>query len=183
MCGYVYVFHAVGTTNYKAGLTLTGVEKRLSTLQVASAYPLRTVGCLKVAKPDKAECVLHTLLSGYRMHGEWFSIPDPMAIDLSPSSIEYPGYDIRDWLLRAMSLYASGQPGVTELGDARATVKEKDAKVKRKAGRPVDGYPLVTFNVSIGLHPIKHAHVISQLDAAPPGKKSATIVSLMEKGF
>jgi len=53
---------------------------------------------------------------------------------------------------------------------------------KRRAGRPVNGYPLITFNVSIGLHPVRHAHIIARLNAAPKGKKSSVIVSMMETG-
>lgn len=52
----------------------------------------------------------------------------------------------------------------------------------KRMGRPVDGYPLIFFNVSIGLHPIRHAHIIAKISAAPKGKKSAVIVEMMEHG-
>lgn len=55
---------------------------------------------------------------------------------------------------------------------------------KRKAaGRPpTDGYGLIFFNVSLGLHPIRHAHIIARINAAPKGKKAAVIVDMLEHG-
>lgn len=53
---------------------------------------------------------------------------------------------------------------------------------KGKAGRPVDGYPLIIYNVSIGLHPVRHAHIIARLNAAPKGKKASVIVDMMVNG-
>ncbi len=53
---------------------------------------------------------------------------------------------------------------------------------KGKAGRPVNGYPLIIYNVSIGLHPVLHAHVIARINAAPKGKKASVIVDMMVNG-
>lgn len=53
---------------------------------------------------------------------------------------------------------------------------------KGKVGRPVDGYPLVIYNVSFGLHPVRHAHIIAKLNAAPKGKRASVIVDMMVNG-
>lgn len=54
---------------------------------------------------------------------------------------------------------------------------------RKSAGRPpTDGYGLIFFNVSLGLHPIRHAHIIARINAAPKGKKAAVIVDMLEHG-
>lgn len=54
---------------------------------------------------------------------------------------------------------------------------------RKSAGRPpTDGYGLIFFNVSLGLHPIRHAHIIARINAAPKGKKAAVIVDMLDHG-
>ncbi len=51
-----------------------------------------------------------------------------------------------------------------------------------KMGRPVNGQPLVFFKLTLGLHPVRHAHIIARIAAAPKGKKSSVIVDMLENG-
>lgn len=74
--GLVYVLWAEGTVRFKIGYThgLT-VHQRASHIETSSPFPLRILA----AKPGtmKREHELHLALRDYRVHREWFELPEP----------------------------------------------------------------------------------------------------------
>lgn len=70
----VYVIRAIGTPRVKIGWS-NNVEKRLNGLKTGCPYP---VELLKVIETDdqSMERLAHEALRQFRVHGEWFELPN-----------------------------------------------------------------------------------------------------------
>lgn len=72
----VYLAWAEGTNRYKIGKSTT-IKKRFKGLQTSSPYPIKLIhkiACVKVPVGE-AEKALHIRYHDYRVHGEWFELP------------------------------------------------------------------------------------------------------------
>ena len=72
--GSVYVVHAVGTPRYKIGWSVD-VDKRINSLKTGCPYPVYVVTSIPTCD-EKLEQKLHNMYQSYRVHGEWFELPD-----------------------------------------------------------------------------------------------------------
>jgi len=70
--GFVYFIEAVGTPRIKLGYSVDP-EKRLKELQTGSPYKLALLA--KWPAIPQTETYLHELFTEYRVHGEWFELP------------------------------------------------------------------------------------------------------------
>jgi hypothetical protein len=76
----VYFFQGKGTRFYKIGFTRNSIASRFRAINTKSALPLMYVGCVR--GPQSLEQKLHQQLSLFRRHGEWFELPDSVAVRL-----------------------------------------------------------------------------------------------------
>lgn len=74
----VYFFQGKGTRFYKIGFTRGPVADRFRAIYARSAIPLMYVGCVRGSRA--LEQKLHQQLAIFRRHGEWFELPDSVAI-------------------------------------------------------------------------------------------------------
>lgn len=70
----IYVIRAIGTNRVKVGWS-TDVSARMKSLKTASPYPLELVTTLETDE-ESLERLLHKGLRNYRVHGEWFELPE-----------------------------------------------------------------------------------------------------------
>ncbi len=73
--GYVYLVWAVGTPRYKVGKS-KNPPKRLESLNQQSCYPLKLIESCWFDDCDRQEKRVHRLLDRWRVHGEWFELPE-----------------------------------------------------------------------------------------------------------
>lgn len=78
----IYIVHAIGTTRYKIGKT-DKLEKRLAALQTGSPFPLEVIHSFEAH--DETEKVIHEAFAIYRLHGEWFDLPEHVVERLKAS--------------------------------------------------------------------------------------------------
>lgn len=78
--GSVYLLWGEGTTRFKVGFTHGNVDNRAATIMAYSPVPLRILGARYGSPQD--EKLLHYELRSYRVHGEWFSLPEPIVWSL-----------------------------------------------------------------------------------------------------
>ena len=71
--GHVYVLRAGDWR--KIGKT-SDLEVRVKRLAVQLPFPVELEHTIECRDPGSVEAVLHRLLSGYRMNGEWFELPE-----------------------------------------------------------------------------------------------------------
>jgi len=74
--GYVYIIAAKNTDLHKIGITSRPPKTRLSELQTSCPHELILGPSFEMESPQKAEGIIHDLLSDYRTTGEWFELPD-----------------------------------------------------------------------------------------------------------
>lgn len=70
----VYLLWAVGTRRFKIGYTAGSVDVRAAQIAAMSPLPLRIVA--ERAGDVALERALHAELRRFRLHGEWFSLPE-----------------------------------------------------------------------------------------------------------
>ena len=75
--GYVYLVWAVGTPRYKIGRS-KDPARRIEALNTQSCYPLKLLDSCFFKDCVYHEIRLHALLDKYRVHGEWFEIPQEL---------------------------------------------------------------------------------------------------------
>jgi hypothetical protein len=73
--GYIYLLHAVGTNRYKIGLT-KNVVRRIAALAKQSPFPVEVIHHYQTNDMKREESLLHDAFKEYRVHGEWFELPD-----------------------------------------------------------------------------------------------------------
>lgn len=76
MNGYIYLIHAIGTSNYKIGKTSQNPQKRLADLQTGNHCKLRLLEQIEVDNMDMAESQMHAEYKRNRFEGEWFAFDD-----------------------------------------------------------------------------------------------------------
>lgn len=79
--GFVYIAHAVETPRYKIGRT-NNVDLRIESLNEQSCYPIKLIYYHQFDDCVAQEKRLHRLLKEYRVHGEWFELPDAFLTDI-----------------------------------------------------------------------------------------------------
>lgn len=127
--GYVYLIHAIGTPRYKIGKTRREPSKRFLELNSSqSPYPLRLLGFYETDDIDRQEVRLHLLARQYRVHGEWFEIPEWWIEQLEKwfSKIEATRAPIKTWRQTVIS------SKTTNIG------AEKDLEYKDIYGKAID---------------------------------------------
>lgn len=70
----VYVLWAEGTHRFKVGYTRVGVDRRALEIAAMSPLALRIVAEAQGGPPMERR--LHDALRRYRVHGEWFDLPE-----------------------------------------------------------------------------------------------------------
>lgn len=70
----VYILKAVGTPRIKIGWA-TDVASRIRSLKTGCPYPVELIATIESEDPV-IERELHKLYREYRVHGEWFELPD-----------------------------------------------------------------------------------------------------------
>jgi len=74
--GYVYLICDPTTEHYKIGVTKGSIEKRILELQTGNSTELHITNYYKTKYPFRMEKMLHSRFNQYRVHGEWFDLPD-----------------------------------------------------------------------------------------------------------
>ena len=87
MSGYVYAISIEATPYVKIGYAACP-EARLAGMQTCVPFKLELIYAIKVAKPSTLERVLHNMLDGTRIRGEWFEMPDVPLSELFAEAIE-----------------------------------------------------------------------------------------------
>ncbi|WP_443192884.1 GIY-YIG nuclease family protein [Methylobacterium sp. NMS14P] len=90
----VYLLWAEGTDRFKVGYTGGSVDARASQLETGCPYPIRILG--ERHWNSAGERRLHRLLDAYRVHREWFALPEAIVwpllrffrVDLLPADGE-----------------------------------------------------------------------------------------------
>lgn len=98
--GYIYLVHAIGTPRYKIGKTRREPSKRFLELNSSqSPYPLRLLSFYETDDIDLQEKRLHHAAGDYRVHGEWFELPEWWIVRLDTwfSNQKHSGPLIRTW--------------------------------------------------------------------------------------
>jgi hypothetical protein len=72
MKGYVYIIQEIGSNYYKIGITTDKPIKRLAQLQTGNPHKLKIVAYFLLDDPKSVETFLHSLLSPFHIHLEWF---------------------------------------------------------------------------------------------------------------
>lgn len=68
----------------------SNVEERVAGMQTGNPYPLEVVKVIESANAEQEEEMIHVSLERYRVHGEWFKLPDSIIELLSFTNIIYP---------------------------------------------------------------------------------------------
>lgn len=78
--GQVYVFWGARTPYFKIGFTQYAVADRYRAVQRGVPFQLRIIG----SRPGtlSLERELHRRFAGYRVRGEWFALPETVALEL-----------------------------------------------------------------------------------------------------
>ena len=74
--GYVYLICDPLNDRYKIGVTKGKVNKRMLKLQTGNSTELHIICQYKTEFPFRMEKMLHLKYDQYRVHGEWFDLPD-----------------------------------------------------------------------------------------------------------
>lgn len=74
--GYVYLICDPLNDHYKIGVTKGSVDKRMLKLQTGNSTELHIACLFETEYPFRMEKMLHLKYSQYRVHGEWFKLPD-----------------------------------------------------------------------------------------------------------
>lgn len=74
--GFVYFLWAEGTNRFKIGFTRSDIDKRALAIMNYSPVPIRIQGVRFGSRHDEA--ALHSELKDYRLHSEWFELPEPV---------------------------------------------------------------------------------------------------------
>ena len=74
----VYFVWAMWTANFKIGTSIH--PGRIRDLQTASPVPLKLLGLMDGGLKEERQ--LHAEYSPYRIHGEWFNLPEPKVWEL-----------------------------------------------------------------------------------------------------
>lgn len=75
MHGWVYMLWAEGTSRFKIGYTGRTVDARAADIMAYSPLALRIVA--ERPGTPRQERAMHTALRKFRVHGEWFDLPEP----------------------------------------------------------------------------------------------------------
>ena len=89
--GSVYILRAAKTNLYKIGASEKDVSSRLKALQTGCPYRLSIFRSVAADNCSRRENQLHALLTSYRMHGEWFDIPDESILTEAINGILWDG--------------------------------------------------------------------------------------------
>lgn len=94
----VYIIKAVGTDRVKIGWS-QDVDARIRSLQTGCPYQIEVINVIATA--PEMERRIHGWLSQYRIHGEWFVLPNDIAERLADvTEAEMLSAQIADFLLR-----------------------------------------------------------------------------------
>ena len=74
--GYVYLICDPQTDHFKIGVTKGTIENRINELQTGNSSELHITNSHKTNYPFRVEKMLHSKFSNYRVHGEWFNLPN-----------------------------------------------------------------------------------------------------------
>jgi len=74
----VYVALAEGTARYKIGYA-ENVDNRIRALKTGCPFPIEVVGVFDEGTVDD-ERSIHGLFKDYRVHGEWFCLPEQIVL-------------------------------------------------------------------------------------------------------
>lgn len=86
--GYVYLIRAVGTNNYKIGVTRNDPQHRLAGLKTGSPHELCVIQSAYVENYKSKESWLHKEFHCYQMNGEWFSFDGDSLVQVKMAFIE-----------------------------------------------------------------------------------------------
>ncbi len=75
--GIVYIVQAEGTPRIKIGRSAEG-DKRLRALRSACPYPIICLRMINTTDMIGLEASIHARYAAYRIHGEWFELPEEM---------------------------------------------------------------------------------------------------------
>ena len=81
--GIIYVIQCGNLPYYKIGMTTSGVDSRLASLQTGSPLPLRVLFTRTHYRPVECERFLHDKFKHVRMMGEWFRLSFDELMDLA----------------------------------------------------------------------------------------------------
>lgn len=74
--GYVYLICDPLNNHYKIGVTKGNIDKRMLKLQTGNSTELYIVCKHQTPYPFRMEKMLHLKYNQYKVHGEWFELPD-----------------------------------------------------------------------------------------------------------
>ena len=74
--GFVYLICDPATEHYKIGVTKGEVDNRMLELQTGNSTELHIVNKYQTPYPFRMEKMLHVKYAQYRVHGEWFELPE-----------------------------------------------------------------------------------------------------------
>ena len=74
--GYVYLICDPQQNRYKVGVTKGTIEHRIDELQTGNSTELHITNYHETNYPFRVEKMMHSKLQQYRVHGEWFELPD-----------------------------------------------------------------------------------------------------------
>ncbi len=74
--GFVYLICDPQNDRFKIGVTKGTIEKRIMELQTGNSTELHITNWYKSRYPFRIEKMLHSKYSNYRVHGEWFNLPN-----------------------------------------------------------------------------------------------------------
>ncbi len=86
--GQVYLLWGMGTSSFKIGFTKGQVARRAFVIQAYSPVPILIQGQFNGTMQDEKD--LHFLLNEFRIHGEWFELPESLVWKL----LEHFGRDV-----------------------------------------------------------------------------------------
>lgn len=78
--GDVYLIRAKGTNRYKIGCT-TNLKSRLKSLRIKNPYELELIHSIPSNDIEIFEKSLHDQFAKYRVHSEWFELPECVVDD------------------------------------------------------------------------------------------------------
>ena len=126
--GYVYLIQAVGTNRYKIGRAIDP-NKRIERLGQQSAFPLKLLGTLYTDDFILQEKRLHNVAAHYRIHGEWFELPESWLISLkdwfyNPECQKYRQKAIPGNLLVLVETRGFSEPLIKHFSSEQTTEEE-----------------------------------------------------------
>ncbi len=74
--GYIYLICDPYSEHYKIGVTKGKVNNRMLKLQTGNSTELHIITMYHTPYPFRMEKMLHLKYNQYRVHGEWFKLPD-----------------------------------------------------------------------------------------------------------